>query len=302
MRKYEFQGKTVEKAIEEGLKELGVSQFDVDIKILESGGIFKKARVEIILNDDEEVSFKDAVKEEVKKANEEKPQVKEQPKVEEEKEEEIEKEAEEIQQVIEDAQEEIEQVVEEVKAVEEEIKEAEQEMEEVEDTCDYEEEQPQEKTAKKERVYADNKGTKQFLEGLFEKLNIEANVEIVEEGEHTKALVSTEKAGFVIGHRGEMLSAIQYLANIVEQKSNRYAKRVVVDVANYRENRDDSLKDLADRMARKVLKYHKSVKLNPMNAYDRRIVHTYLQNFKGVTTHSVGTEPHRCLIIDLDRS
>ena len=278
MRKYEFQGKTVEKAIEEGLKELGVSQFDVDIKILESGGIFKKARVEIILNDDEEVSFKDAVKQEIKKANEEKP----------------EKKVEEVK--VEEAP-----VVEDVKEVEQKVEEVE-EVEEAEDAYDYQEEQPQEKPAKRERVYADNKGTKQFLVGLFEKLNVEANVEIVEEDEHTKALVSTEKAGFVIGHRGEMLSAIQYLANIVEQKSNRYAKRVVVDVANYRENRDDSLKDLADRMARKVLKYHKSVKLNPMNAYDRRIVHTYLQNFKGVTTHSVGTEPHRCLIIDLDRS
>ena len=294
MRKYEFQGKTVEKAIEEGLKELGVSQFDVDIKILESGGIFKKARVEIILNDDEEVSFKDAVKQEVKKANEEKPAEK----VEEVK---VEK-----APVVEEPKVEPAPVVEEVKQenepVAKEEQEVEQKVEEAEEAYDYEEEQPQEKPAKRERVYADNKGTKQFLEGLFEKLNVEANVEIVEEDEHTKALVSTEKAGFVIGHRGEMLSAIQYLANIVEQKSNRYAKRVVVDAANYRENRDDSLKDLADRMARKVLKYHKSVKLNPMNAYDRRIVHTYLQNFKGVTTHSVGTEPHRCLIIDLDRS
>ena len=236
MRKYEFQGKTVEKAIEEGLKELAVSQFDVDIKILESGGLFKKARVEITINDDEEVSFKDAVKEEVKKAvekNEPKPVEPKEDNPEEKVEEEKANEPAEVNEPV-------EEISEPVDAQEEtnEPAEAVEEIEEVEEV-----EEQEETPAKRERVYADNKGTKQFLEGLFEKLGIEAEVEIVEEDEHTKAFVSTEKAGLVIGHRGEMLSAIQYLANIVEQKSNRYAKRVVVDVANYRENRDDSLND-----------------------------------------------------------
>ena len=132
-------------------------------------------------------------------------------------------------------------------------------------------------------------------------MGVTGTVEIEEQEEHSKAVISTEQAGAVIGYRGECLSAIQYLSNIVEQKKNKTAKRLIVDVADYRERRDDSIKDMADRMARKVLKMRKAIKLKPMNAYERRIIHSYLQKFDGVTTHSVGVEPHRCLIIDIKR-
>ena len=132
---------------------------------------------------------------------------------------------------------------------------------------------------------------------MFEKLNIEANVEIVEEDEHTKALVSTEKAGFVIGHRGEMLSAIQYLANIVEQKSNRYAKRVVVDAGDYKQRREETLRALAIRVAGKVEATGRPYKMEPMSAFERRIVHTELHNLSSVETHSEGVEPFRRIIV-----
>lgn len=276
MKTYEFQGRNVEKAIAQGLKELGKSQYDVDIKILESGGLFKKAKVQITVNDEDD--FANQLKSEIKS------------------------------EIAEDNsndngnQEKVVEVVEEVCVVESDNNSIVTETVIEEVVSDDSQSVEQSVVQPKQRVYANNKGTKEFLTGVFEKMGVDVTMEIVEEDEHSKVIISTEKAGLIIGHKGEALSAIQYLANIIEQKHNRYAKRVIVDVADYREKRDDSLKDLADRMARKVLRYKKSIKLNPMNAYDRRIVHTYLQNFKGVTTHSVGVEPHRCLIIDVDRS
>lgn len=285
MKSFEFQAKTIEKAIEKGLQELGKSKFDVDVKILENGGLFKKAKV-LISFDEEEISFDELTTENSDNSISTESQVQDNhddevatlPLTEDNR-------LDENEGKIETASEEVtlpNEVVEVIEIVEEVV----------------ETEAP---VSKKVRVYENNRGSKQFLEGLLNSMNIEATVEIEEEDEHSKAIISTEQAGLVIGHRGEGLSAIQYLANVIEQKQNRYAKRLIVDVADYREKRDDSLKDLADRMARQCLKLRKPIKLKPMNAYDRRIVHTYLQNFKGVNTHSVGKEPNRCLIIDVNR-
>lgn len=301
MKCFEFQAKTVEKAIEKGLEELGKSRFDVSIKILENGGLFKKAKVQISF-EDEEVSLKDLMTGDDKKITtlpnlEKRPvvidnlnhdnEVATLPLTEENR---IGNEG--LVETVKAPDEVVEEVIEET--VEEPAVSQEAEIIEPTNTA-------LEPKTKKERVYSNNQGSKQFIEGLLNAMNVEATVEIVEEDEHSKASIKTEQAGLVIGHRGEGLSAIQYLANIVEQKTNKYAKRLICDVADYRERRDDSLKDLADRMAREVLKKRKAIKLKPMNAYDRRIVHTYLQNFKGVNTHSVGKEPNRCLIIDINK-
>ena len=275
MKVYEFQGKNVQKAIEEGLKELNKSQFDVDIKVLESGGLFKKAKVQIVVEDEEEVLDVAPVKEEVKEPVAQEP----------------------VNEVVETILE--EQPVEE--KVEEEQPKVKVHISDYEDGKDVHEESVKQEKKEKQRVYEDNKGSKEFISGLLKVLNIEGEVFIEEKPEHTKAIISCNKAGLLIGHRGETLSSLQYLTNIIEQKTNKYAKRVIVDVADYRERRDDSLKDLADRMARKVVRTKRRIKLNPMNAYERRIVHTYLQNFAGVTTHSEGEEPRRYLIIDVKR-
>lgn len=275
MKVYEFQGKNVQKAIEEGLKELNKSQFDVDIKVLESGGLFKKAKVQIVVEDEEEVLDVAPVKEEVKEPVAQEP----------------------VNEVVETILE--EQPVEE--KVEEEQPKVKVHISDYEDGKDVHEESVKQEKQEKQRVYEDNKGSKEFISGLLKVLNIEGEVFIEEKPEHTKAIISCNKAGLLIGHRGETLSSLQYLTNIIEQKTNKYAKRVIVDVADYRERRDDSLKDLADRMARKVVRTKRRIKLNPMNAYERRIVHTYLQNFAGVTTHSEGEEPRRYLIIDVKR-
>lgn len=290
MKVYEFQAKTVEKAIKQGLEELKKSQFDVDIKILESGGLFKKAKIQIIVEDEEELkteekpSKMEEVKEQPKQIVEEKKEVEKQP-----KQEKAEKVV--VQNPVENVVEEkIEKPV-ETKIIEEISKEKVEK--EVLSSVDEKE--------KPKRQYANNKGTKEFLSGLLNAMEIEGEVVIEEQEEHTKAMISCQETGILIGHRGEALAAIQYLTNTIEQKNNRYAKRVIVDAGDYRDKRDDNLKDLADRLARKVLKFKKAEKLRPMNAYDRRIVHTYLQNFEGVTTHSVGKEPNRCLIIDVKR-
>lgn len=283
MKSYEFQARTVEKAIEKGLAELGKSKFDVDIKILESGGLFKKAKVQISFDDKDEFSLDNLFGEE----KNEKPQEtekKEEPTLEQEVQtHECKENAEPTKEVLEETLVHLD--------VEPENLDSEEEIEIVEVK-----EKP-----KKERVYTNNKGSKEFIEGLLRKMGVTGTVEIEEQEEHSKAVISTEQAGVVIGYRGECLSAIQYLSNIVEQKKNKTAKRLIVDVADYRERRDDSIKDMADRMARKVLKMRKAIKLKPMNAYERRIIHSYLQKFDGVTTHSVGVEPHRCLIIDIKR-
>lgn len=288
MKSYEFQAKTVEKAIEKGLNELGKSKLDVDIKILENGGLFKKAKV-LISFEEESSSLKDLMTDEIQQESTPLSQEKQN----------YDDEIVTLPLTEENRLTETEGLVEinEPTATENasETQALKEPAEQVSETPILEEK------PKKQRVYANNKGSKQFIEGLLASINIEAVVNIEEQEEHTKAIIQTQQAGLVIGHRGEGLSAIQYLANIVEQKQNKYAKRLICDVADYRERRDDSLKDLADRMARQVLKLRKSIKLKPMNAYDRRIVHTYLQNFKGVNTHSVGKEPNRCLIIDINR-
>ena len=283
MKSYEFQARTVEKAIEKGLAELGKSKFDVDIKILESGGLFKKAKVQISFDDKDEFSLDNLFGEE----KSEKPQ-------EAEKVEEPIKEQETQTHECKETEEPTEEVLEET-LVHLEVEPENLDSEEREETPEVQEK------PKRERVYTNNKGSKEFIEGLLSHMGVSGTVEIEEQEEHSKAVISTEQAGAVIGYRGECLSAIQYLSNIVEQKKNKTAKRLIVDVADYRERRDDSIKDMADRMARKVLKMRKSIKLKPMNAYERRIIHSYLQKFDGVTTHSVGVEPHRCLIIDIKR-
>ena len=302
MKTYEFTGKNVEKAIENGLAQLNKSKYDVEIKILESGGLFRKAKVQILV-DEEDYTNKESITEKIDEI------LKDQKKVPKEK---PTKKDENSASVNEDVKEEKpakkeekskkkkEEKINTTKAVEAEIVEEKNAIDELANLDD-DLEDLEETSKDKKRKLVNNKGSKKFIEGLLKQLNIDGTVEILEEETHSKALISTDRAGAIIGHRGETLASLQYLSNIVEQRQNRYAKRLIVDVGDYRDRRDDSLKDLADRMARKVLKYKTAVKLKPMNAYDRRIVHTYLQNFKGVTTHSEGVEPNRCLIIDVKR-
>ena len=108
--------------------------------------------------------------------------------------------------------------------------------------------------------------------------------------------------GAVIGRRGETLDAIQHLTNYAVNHGSEKHLRVSVDAENYRAKREESLTKLAEKMAEKAIKYKRSMALEPMNSYERHVIHTALQNYEGVTTASTGTEPNRRVVVSYVRS
>lgn len=116
--------------------------------------------------------------------------------------------------------------------------------------------------------------------------------------------VTGEDASVLIGHHGETLDSLQYLTNLAanrreDDEAGNYT-RITVDIENYRAKREDTLRRLAKRMADKVLKYKRSVTLEPMNAYERRIIHSEIQGIAGVTTNSIGSDNNRRVVISID--
>ena len=211
----EFTGKTVEEAIENGLKALGLTQENADIRVLEEGKkkLFGsvKARVEI------------APMEENGKENE--------------------------------------------------------------------------KATAATNNKTDGERTVAFLEGLFDLLKITACTELVSEGEKIEINVTAANTTSIIGKRGETLDAVQTLAGAVANTGRDEYKRVVVDCENYRENREATLKKLAENLAQKATRLGKKIKLEPMNPYERRIIHSALSDIEGVKTESEGKEPNRYIVV-----
>ena len=118
--------------------------------------------------------------------------------------------------------------------------------------------------------------------------------------------VDGEGAGVLIGHHGETLDSLQYLANLAANKKIKGEKRdyvkITLDIEGYRAKREEALRALARRMAAKVVKYKKSVMLDPMNPYERRIIHSEIQHVAGVSTNSIGSENNRRVVMFLDDS
>ena len=141
-----------------------------------------------------------------------------------------------------------------------------------------------------------------FVSGLLEHMDSAAQVKVyeVEKGRY-KVLLVGEKLGQLIGHRGGTLDAIQQLTNYAVNTGADKRIRVQMDAENYRAKREQSLESLARKVAGKVQKYRRSVTLEPMNAYERHVIHATLQDVKGVTTYSVGTEPNRRVVVAFDR-
>ena len=137
----------------------------------------------------------------------------------------------------------------------------------------------------------------EIVDGLLKAMGVTATVELTEKRDCSEVEVQTEDAGKVIGYRGDCLSAIQYLANIIETKQSPNAKRVVVDAGDYKERREQKLRELAIKVASKVESTGRAYKFEPMNAFERRIIHNELHNYQSVETHSEGIEPHRRLIV-----
>ena len=141
-----------------------------------------------------------------------------------------------------------------------------------------------------------------FLTGLLEHMDSPAAVKVYEEEKgRYKAILEGQKLGALIGRRGETLDAIQQLTNYAVNSGKDKRIRVHVDAENYRARREASLESLAMKVAAKVKKYRRSVTLEAMNAYERHVIHAALQDVKGVTTYSVGTEPNRRVVVAYDR-
>ncbi len=121
-----------------------------------------------------------------------------------------------------------------------------------------------------------------------------------EEEETVYELITSESHGTLIGRHGETLDAVQYLVRLFANKNTQGKKKVSLNVGDYREKRAESLKEFAARSASQVLKYGRNVKLDPMNPYERRIIHTAIQSIEGVTSHSVGYDAERRVIITLE--
>ncbi len=227
--KYEFTGKSVDEAIANGLTELGLTEKDVEITVLEEGKkkLFGsiKARVEIAVKS----SGKAAVKQEVK----------------------------------------------------------------AEKVC---ENSPVSAPVVSDDA-TDGERTVAFLEGLFKLLNITACTELVSEGDKVEINVTAANTTAIIGKHGAMIDAIQTLAGAVANTGRDDYKRVVVDCENYRENRENTLNKLAENLAQKAIRLGKKVQLEPMNPYERRIMHAALSEREGVTTVSEGKEPNRYIVI-----
>jgi len=141
-----------------------------------------------------------------------------------------------------------------------------------------------------------------FIKGLLEHMESEADIKVYEaEKGRYKVILEGDKLGALIGRRGETLDAIQQLTSYaVNHCSDKGRVRVQIDAENYREKREESLERLANKVASKVVKYRRNVTLEPMNAYERHVIHTALQETPCVTTFSIGTEPNRRIVVVYD--
>ena len=143
-----------------------------------------------------------------------------------------------------------------------------------------------------------------FLSGLLEHMDAKAEVKVYEvEKNRYKVILEGEKLGALSGRRGETLDAIQQLTNYsINRGGESKRARVQIDAENYREKREESLERLAQKVAGKVVKYRRNVTLEPMNAYERHVIHTALQDTQYITTFSIGTEPNRRVVVSYDRT
>lgn len=236
--------RNVEKAIEQGLNELGKTQDEVDIKIIEEGGFFKKAKVELYYEAEEDEKSQEEVKENKKEK-------KKQPKTEEKK----------------------------------------PNTEAKEEKTDTQEEKVKSVDSDLERI------EREFLMGLFEKMLVEAKIDVIDTEGSLTFNATGENVSRLIGKRGETLNAIQDLMSQVARKNKIRGKKVFFDVENYKNRREMALTQLAEKMSKKAIALKKPIRIDRLNAYERRIVHTVISNIEGVSTHSEGEEPHRHLII-----
>lgn len=154
-----------------------------------------------------------------------------------------------------------------------------------------------------EYVESKTEKAEQFLKGLFEKMDIKAVPAIVkDEDGRVDIVIEGDNIGGVIGRRGETLDAIQLLTNYTVNKDGNGRVRINIDAENYRAKRAEALEKLAEKVAAKVIKYRRNVTLEPMNAYERHVIHAALQDREDITTYSTGNEPNRRIVVAYSRA
>ena len=304
MRSTVVSAKTVEECVNKALDKLQANRNEVNIEVINEAkqgflGLFgaKDAVVRVSLKDDvKEKGTGDFVKNILNSdSNSVETEQKEDTKVIEDKK--IVEEVEETKSTEDDKEEIVEEPVETAKPVEsKEVKDAE-EAEEAEET---EEEQEAESDVTIDRNDELFITSKNFLKQMIEDMGIDCDIESRTEGNMIKFnIMCSEESdiGIIIGKRGETLDSLQYIVNLVTNRNADTYIRVILDCNQYRSKRERSLQKLARRLADKAIQTGRDIKLEPMNPYERRIIHTYLQNDEKVNTFSQGNEPNRRVII-----
>ena len=329
MKSYEASAKTVEEAIELGLQELGASIGDVDVQVLEEGskglfGLFgsRMAKVRLTVQEEEEDLLGDLMGEEKKPApaprapkapKEKKPEPEKKPA--EEPAGQKEEETEPVSGKKEQARPAPVKRVAVKKADRKPAREAEQETkagETAEDAAETEEkkqeirmmEKPEVTFIPEDQLDAESAAGKafSFLKELTRLMGVDVSIEMGTDAEgNVYGSMMGDTLGILIGRRGETLDAVQYLTSLKVNRGQENYTRVTLDTENYRARREDTLIRLANRMANRAIRTGRRVSLEPMNPYERRIIHYALQQNEAVSTHSEGDEPNRHVVITVKK-
>lgn len=262
MTKIEAVGKNVEKAIEEGLKELGTTRDKVNIEVLDAGGLFKKARVLISIDEktDENVGGLNKVNDEIDTAT-----------------------------LLEENDAKIaEKVTDEVEIQEEKV---EDKTDKINIDLSYT------PTQNDDTLSVGTLKVKEFLMGYLKCAGVNAELEIVEDADAVRIDIVGIDANKIIGKHGDGLNALQYLCNIIANKADRNCGKIYIDTCGYKDEREQELIKLARKLKFTALREEKVVKLEPMSAYDRKIIHKALAEDDMVETYSEGEEPKRYIVI-----
>lgn len=142
---------------------------------------------------------------------------------------------------------------------------------------------------------------KKFLQKVCTNMGLDVKIETLTEGKFVTFKLSGDKIALIIGKRGQTLNSLQYLTQLVANRQSKQYITILLDAEDYRKRRNDTLVQLAERMAQKVLKTRKEVALEPMPSYERKVIHTALMKYKQIETYSSGTDPYRHLVITLKK-
>lgn len=281
MESREFTAKSVQEAIKKGLEEmnLAIDEADIDIVTEATSGIFgfgaKKAVVRITPMDDENIDVKKSLSEESYNKGKKSGVL------------------DNVGDVLDNIEDKLEDIGEK----------AEKKLEAMADKV----EQTAENKKADDLVDANINSSEHveflvdFLDGLFEKMGMECTYEITQRGDTLNVNIKSNDSGKLIGHRGETLDSIQYITRLAIHKTDLPYRSIIVQTENYREKREQTLRNLAGRLAVKVERTGRRVTLEPMKPYERRIIHETLQDNPNVKTSSEGVEPNRHVVVSPNR-